>query len=189
MKKRKIVFDVDDVLWGFNERVSEMTGIPMKALVTYNINKNPTLTDKERKKIIDCYGSSETFKRIEWYDGVLDLLKLENNGYEVYINTNSLTDEIGELKRKQLKSVLALSDSRMSFNTISNPEHKSIDDDVYYFVDDSPHNIEKSNAEVNIVINKPWNTSENGVSIMKGKNIVRFDTLRQVLDYLFNKED
>lgn len=182
--KRRVVFDVDDILWGLNRVASDKAGVSYDKIVTYDVNDNPLLSEIERRKLLEAYSDPSTFKRIKWYSGIEDLLKLEQKGVEVYFNSNSFNIEISELKRKQLKSVLAISDSRLIFNTISDCKVKEVGDGVWCFVDDSPHNILNSSAVHNIMLKTPWNTSEYASDLLSDKSVVMLDTLEDILKYI-----
>lgn len=182
---KKVVFDVDDILWGLNERATERAGVDYKKLVVYDCKKNDVLSSEERSKMLEQYGSLELFEGIEWYDGIDKLVNLERAGYELYINSNSYTKEVADMKLKQLSSVLPLPPERFIMNVrLSCDTPKGIEDDVLFFVDDSPYNLVNSNAKHNLTISKPWNYSEWGISALAGKDVVRFSSLLEVLDYI-----
>lgn len=182
--KRKIVFDVDDILWGLNKIATDKVNIDYNKIVVYSAKENYLLTEDERKRLLEVYSNPDTFKHINWYDGVEDIIKLEQKGAEVYINSNSFNIEISELKRKQLKSILGLPDDRLILNVLTDCKKKEIGDGVWCFVDDSPHNIASSTAVHNIAIKTPWNTSKHALDVIGDKDIVILDTLKDVINHI-----
>lgn len=184
MNKRKIVFDVDDVLWDLNKIATSKAGVDYNKLEVFSANENPLLSEEERSQLIRAYCDPDSFKNIDWYDGIEDIVKLEKRGAEVYINSNSANIEISELKRKQLKSVLGLPDNRLILNIMNNPKKKEVGEGVWCFVDDSPHNILDSTAVHNIVVNKPWNTSRYSSELLEDKFFVRLNSLKEVLNHI-----
>lgn len=183
---KKVVFDVDDILWGLNKRSAKIAGIDYNKLTVYSASDNYNLTDSEKEKLISAYSSPSTFEEIKWYRGIEELPKLEELGAEVYINSNSFNAEIAELKREQLKSVLDFDDDRFILNIISDCKKKDIGDDVFCFVDDSPYNIKRSTAKYNIMIKLPWNSSESAKEIIGDKDVIMADNLEEVIELVNN---
>lgn len=139
-----------------------------------------------QSKIIESYYNLSTFENIEWYEGVSDIINIENFGVSVFINSNCMTEEIAKSKRCQLLEVANINTKRIKCNVINAKDcnNKIIDDDTDILIDDSPFNIAKSKAKLNILINHPWNTSQEGKKIMQGKNIIRFNNLKEINEYL-----
>lgn len=182
--KRKIVFDVDDILWGLNKIATDKANIDYNKIVVYSAKENYLLTEDERKRLLEVYSDPDTFRYINWYDGVEDIIKLQQKGAEVYINSNSFNIEISELKRKQLKSILDLPDDRLILNVLTDCKKKEIGDGVWCFVDDSPHNIASSTAVYNIAVKTPWNTSKHALDIIGDKDVIILDTLKDVINHI-----
>lgn len=189
MNDRSIVFDVDDVLWGLNKRVTSSLGIDYNKITDYSVKKISTLSDLEKKNLLNSYSNPEMFIDIKWYDGVKDILKLEDKGCKVYINSNSFSDKISNLKREQLKSVLPLPDNRLIFNNLSEGGKKEINERVFCFVDDNPYNIADSCATYNIMIKTPWNKSKDTLKMLSCKNVVILDSLIDIIVYIENLLD
>ena len=182
--KRKIVFDVDDILWGLNKIATDKANIDYNKIVVYSAKENYLLTEDERKRLLEVYSDPDTFRYINWYDGVEDIIKLQQKGAEVYINSNSFNIEISELKRKQLKSILDLPDDRLILNVLTDCKKKEIGDGVWCFVDDSPHNIASSTAVYNIAVKTPWNTSKHALDVIGNKDVIILDTLKDVINHI-----
>lgn len=187
--KKKVVFDVDDILWELCRKTCRLAGIDFDTFVLFRVKDNHLWTDEQKQKVIDIFNQNETFENIEWSDGIERINDL-NKICDVHINSNALTDDIIRLKREQLKQVIHIPDERVVMNIV-NLEHKGetkkvIDNDTYIFVDDSPHNVAMSPAKYNIMIRRPYNQSENGMSLLKGKNVIFCDDLNQVIDTIYD---
>ena len=177
MKKRKIVFDVDDTLWSLNKRVCKEINIPYENIITFSVYENPLLTDAEKEKLIAAYGNPEYFKNIQWFDGIERIIDLNA---DVYFHSNSMNVQCSKYKRKELRKVLDIPDDHI---IIENMREKKIDTDTFIFVDDAVHNILASNAEYNIMIRTPWNQSICVKELLK-KNVIVCENLNQVIDMI-----
>ena len=178
---KKIVFDLDDTLWSLCRRVASLTGVKYNDLVTFSIFDNPLLTDDDRARMLDAFNNAETFENIQWYEGVSDIMKLEQYGAEVYINSNCNIKEVADVKRRQLHELLDIPDERIILNVTSEHTKKDVGDDVYIFVDDSPHNMLYSNAKHKIMLDCPWNIN---CTELKKQHIVSFSRFDYICDYI-----
>lgn len=183
----KIVYDIDDTLWGLNKKVCEKLNIDENKIIKFEIRGIGELTEKQQDAIIKEYGNADNFKDIDWYEGVLDILKPEALGAEIHIKSNSVSKEIAKLKYTQLKSLINISDDRLQLHIITAKDckKKKLDGDMDIFIDDSPYNIANSTAKINIVLNHPWNMGKDAEEIMKGKKIIRFDTLEDINQFVY----
>lgn len=172
---RKVIFDVDDTLWSLNKRVSEITGIDYGKFTVFLVHDNTNLTEDEKQEMLRLYADTDTFRDIEWDDGIEHIGSIPA---DIYINSNNSTEEIAKVKREQLHSVLEIPDNHIVMNITglkkSSITKKIIDEDTYILVDDSLHNIEMSTAVYNIVIRKPWNQHS---PVPKNKHIIFVDSL------------
>ena len=163
---QKVIFDVDDTLWSLNKRVARITGIDYNKLTIFSVHDNTNLTEKEKQEMLRVYADTDTFRDIEWDDGI------------EHINSNNSTEEIAKVKREQLHSILNIQDDHIIMNITglkkSSITKKVIDGDTYILIDDSLHNIEMSTAVYNIIIRRPWNQNS---PIPAGKNIIFVDDL------------
>ena len=180
---KKVVFDVDDVLWSLNRRVASIANVDYDKIITYSITDNPILSSDEKKRILDVYFDDSIFEDIEWYPAIKFLNTINA---DVYINSNALTERAAELKRTQLLRVLNIPADNIRINIISDPKHKQIDDDTYIFVDDSPYNIINSSAKFNIMLNCPWNISPEGLQVLaeRNKSVIKCDSLDGIIDVI-----
>lgn len=150
---KKVVFDVDDILWSLNEKASNDAGVDRNNIVTYNPRKNPLLSDEEKHRLIKSYTNPTLFENIKWYDGISRINTLKA---DVSINSNALSASAAESKRAQLKQVLTLPDDKIQINIVEQGKgKKSIGEDVYIFVDDCPDNVLNSRATYNIMMKCP----------------------------------
>lgn len=177
---RKIVFDVDDVLWSLNRKMTQMTNIDYNKLVIYDINANPELTPDEKARIYAAYKDKALYEHIQWDESVH---LINHINADIYVNSNVLSAEIEALKREQLKRVLLIPDKNIQMNIVANHVSKSIDSDTYIFVDDCPYNIMNSKAQYNIMLACPWNTS---AAVQKelmsnGKRVIICETLGAIV--------
>lgn len=172
---RKVIFDVDDTLWSLNKRVAKIAGIDYNKLTIFSVHDNTNLTEDEKREMLRIYADTDAFRDIEWDAGIEHIASIPA---DIYINSNNSTEEIAEVKRKQLHSILDIPDDHIVMNITglkkSSITKKIIDNDTYILVDDSLHNIEMSTAVYNIVIRRPWNQYS---PIPKNKNIIFVDNL------------
>lgn len=184
----KIVYDIDDTLWGLNKKICEKLNIDENKITKFEIHGIDELTKAEQDSIIYEYTNSDNFRNICWYKGIYDILAPEKLGAQIYIKSNSTSKEIAELKYIQIKQLINIDDSRLQLHiiTVGECKKKELDSDMEIFIDDSPYNIANSTAKVNIILNHPWNTSMDALEIMAGKNVIRFDTLEEINDFVYN---
>lgn len=177
-----IVFDVDDILWPLNRKMAKIANVEYEKITTYDIRTNPNFTDAEKRKISEVYQSEELFRSINWYNGIE---RINDINADVRINSNTFSRETADLKIAQLKEVLQLSDDKIQVNLVTSVHHyKTIDSNVYIFVDDSPINIAASNAQHNIMLARPWNLSErtsNQFASLRGDLII-CESLNEIID-------
>ena len=182
---RKVVFDVDDILWSLNRRVCKQTGIPYEEIITFSIHENPLLTESEKEKMLKQYGNPESFKNIPWFDGIKRIMELKA---DVYINSNSLNEDCSYYKTKELQQVLNMPNNHIIINIVGQKKtdsiRKIINEDTYIFVDDSPDNVASSHAKYNIMICTPWNQSEKMKELTKEKNVIFCKDLNEVIDVI-----
>ena len=180
-KNKIVVFDVDDILWALNRKMTAMTGIDYEKLHVYSILENQLLPETERNAAYAVYTGHELFENIEWYDGIE---RINTLNADVRINSNSLNEKAAELKRTQLKQVLNLSDDKIIIHNVKDEKKKTMIEDTFILVDDSPYNIAKSTAQFNIVLKQPWNTSPEMQKLMRQnrKGYIYCDSLAHIID-------
>lgn len=181
---KKIIFDVDDILWSLNKRMTDKAGLIYENQITFRTEDNPLLTTAQKEKAMTILRDNTTFENIKWHDGIE---RINNIPADIYINSNSLSQETADTKRKQLHDVLNIPDDHMTLNvtvSASAIKQKKIDNDTFIFVDDSPHNLSMSTAKYNIALIRPWNTSNIGKTIIKESNrkVIYCESLNKIID-------
>ena len=152
-----VVYDMDDVLWPLNEHACSLTGIDYGKLCQYSLGDNPLLTKDEVKKLSQMYTNVDLWRDLKWERGAKSIHKLQDCGVKVMINSNCLSEEVASFKRSFVGRDLKLPEPQIVLNVTTNWRKKKMIDNTFIFVEDSPHNIEKSNAKYTIIIDKPWN--------------------------------
>lgn len=158
----EIIYDVDDVLWPLVDRVFAKLKIPLEKETDFNFQANKLLTDQEKSDLLASFSDPQTFDQMNFYPGFEDILRPEELGAKVFINSNSYSEAIAKQKRQQIQAVLPnLSKDRLTLNIISDHANKKrIRPNAFIFVDDSPYNIALSDALINILPLKYWNDTE-----------------------------
>lgn len=186
-EKLKVVYDCDDVLWDLNTHVAVLKGVDPNCLVNFAMLENEALTMAERQAMLAGFRDAESFVDIEFYEGASEILRAEELGATVMINSNAYNAAIAELKRKQLLELLpALTSEKLRINVID-PDgacHKEIERDLFIFVDDSPFNIALSEAKINIMPTRLWNVTPAAKEIVRGKNVVWIDDLVKINQFV-----
>lgn len=164
-----VVYDVDDILWPLMERVTKRLGIDYeRATYLFSIHDNPKLTPAERRAILESFANPAIFEDIEFYPGIEDILKVEQLGARVMINSNAFNADIAHLKTEQLLAkVPGLTPENIQMNIIhiADNHKKRMNPDTVIFIDDSEHNIMLSPAVVNVMpVNRPlWCTNHEAI--------------------------
>lgn len=182
-----IVFDIDDILWPLNKRVAKITGIDYSKLQTFFVKNNTLLSDYEKDLVFKAYFDPNIFKDIEWYHGAEKIMELEKYGVNVYINSNCGNHDIAKLKYDQIHKLIDIPDKQLILNILDasgKDKKKEIGDNVWAFIDDSPHNLLSAKAKYLYTLNTLWNTN---VPELDKLNIKRFDTLEEIIDDLIKE--
>lgn len=187
ISSRKIVFDVDDVLWSFNARVCRRAGIDERKLTTYNTTECHLLTDGEKRTLLERYSDCDSFMDIVWNDGTEKIHTLRKNGDRLYANSNCFGHEVAQVKGMQLMEGLGFDPDSMSLNVVEHGKRnkKEIGSDVDIFVDDNLHNVACSQATLNIVPEKPWNLNPVERNVVTGMdNVISMPDTNCVMAFL-----
>lgn len=178
---RLVVFDLDDVAWSLNGRICDKYGIDITKIEDFYISHNDKLSKKEQEILLSSYSNPVFFRDIQWYEGFARIFELEQFGCKVYINSNNLSREIAEIKRWQLINILKFPEDRLILNVVNDGRHKELQEGIFVLVEDSPYNIVKSTATYNIITKRPWNQSKQASEILRGKDCIFCDTLKEEL--------
>ena len=184
-KAMKIIFDMDDVLWSLMGTICTMHNININNITRFSIPDCDMLSDEEKQVILKSFKDINTFRQIPMLPSACRIKRLVKTGHDVYVYSHSLAPEIAEYKTTKLKE-LGLDNQHIQCTCIVQ-EHatsadKGVDYDTDIFIDDSIHNINRSNAKQNIIINRPWNTS--GEDKLDKTNIKRYASLCELMDDL-----
>ena len=170
MRPEVIIFDMDDVMWDLNKRVAKITGIPYEKFTCFSVYDNPNITSKERESVLTAYNRTDTYKDIIFLDPVIDLINAVYYTYQeypVHIVSNCATEAIRNVKLPQLMSVLDLPETHIHLNVIdvkTQTKTKTLPENIFIIVDDSPHNIILAKAKHKIMPARPHNDIlENGM--------------------------
>lgn len=186
-----VVYDVDDLMWPLTIRLAQRGGIDVeRVLSNFTIRGNPLLTPEEQHYIIDGFGKVESFRDIQFYDGVQDILKPRELGAKVVINSNSFSQEISEAKTEQLLAAvpgLGLSDIQMNVINYSGAQSKALHRDIAFLAEDSPHNVAKSDALCSVVPSyMNWAVCPSAIQTMLGKRVVARSTLTEINQFIYD---
>lgn len=182
-----VIFDMDSTLWPFNRKLVQAMGLT-KPMNIYYVIGSPELTLEQQKIAMQCFKDPDFYRDIEFYDGIEDLLRPEELGAEVRIETNSMSRAVSDLKPPQLlAAVRGLTPEHIHCHTLDSPQDKpkSIDPRVTVLVEDSPHTVAVSPAQMNVLMRISWNSSAEGVRVMMGKRVRWFGSLREINDYVY----
>lgn len=173
---RKIIFDMDDVLWGYTKYVMSQVNIPYEKHIDFNVAKSPLLTPEEKQRFWHAYGDPSFCKNVQFYPGIRGLLQLPRFGAEPWIKSNSRNREIADFKFDCLTTTLPeLPAEHIVLNLIDQPttsaSGKVYDEDTFAVIDDSPYNILGSPAKYNIMPMHPWNQSREARAMLAHKNV------------------
>lgn len=182
----EIIYDVDDVLWPLVDRVFARLNIPLEKETDFDFQSNPALTANEKQAILTGFSDPHTFDDMNFYPQLSEILQVEELGARVYINSNSYSADIIERKRAQIQAQLPnFPSERLTLNLITDHANKKqIRANTFIFVDDSPYNIALSNALINILPEKNWNTSEVSRKYMADSGGIFIEPTRKNLEHI-----
>lgn len=185
-----IVFDVDDVLWPLIHRVAKRGGLnPAKCTAIFKIRDNHLLTKAEQDYIIESFADAKVFENIPFYPGVANILRPQELGAIVRINSNSFSEEIAALKTEQLLAAvpgLKLEQIQMNITDHDGAHRKPLAPETTILVEDSPSNVRLSPALLNVMpSNLAWTHCANAVQTMAGKRVAWRPNLLQINALLY----
>ena len=157
--KRKVVFDIDDVLWGLTHRVVQQLSIKYQDWITFQVLQNERYSMETRIAINNAFRDPATFANMQFYTGVERIMDIEEYGAIVQIKSNSFSEAVAVSKRQQLLCAIpGLREEQLYLPIVD--EHttmqKRFDDDTFISIDDSPSNIAGSPACFNFMPYTPW---------------------------------
>ncbi len=174
LRRALVYFDVDDTLWPLTRRVSQDLKIPFERFQEFKIIENKQMSLVERLAVNEAFRDPRTFLDMNFYDGVEDLLQLEEYGADVRIKTNSLSPEVIKVKQPQiLDAIHGLRPEAVEFGLVNEHTaiHKETPPDILIFADDSPYYVQSSLAKYNILPRMPYNQTEKASKMMASKTV------------------
>lgn len=181
-------FDFDDVLHPLEYRIVDDLGIPPhKFLHTFHMPTNPLLSEAERQAIIAAFANPKYFYDIEFMPGIENLLKPQEYGARVKVESNAYSKQIGDLKRDQLlAAVPGLKPEQVVVHIIdfSRTYQKQLDPETTILHDDSPYNAEQSSALlISMPAWMPWTYSPAAIKQLSGRIVSWHDDLQNMIDF------
>lgn len=181
---KKIVFDCDDVLHDLNGKLCRENGINIEKITVFNIYQSSMLTQREKETLMGCYKNAETFAHIDWYPEAERLHEIQEAGGDIFINSNCFNEKTAYYKKQQLLK-LGIPEDHIFLNIITQPDsHKGVGEDIFINVDDHPFNIVNSSAEINVLMDKPWNHSKEAEKELDGCSYSRVLNLGDAIDFI-----
>lgn len=187
MENGCIAYDYDDVLYPFFMRVVRKMGWNYGDVKDFHLDSNPALPRWEVEQAVKYMYSDETFREIDFFPGVEDILRPQLEfGVRVIINTNSVSEKAHQMKFEQLQAKvpeLTWENYHGGIVTHDTSRQKLTYPGTQIFVDDSPYNIAMSTASLNIMRQMPWNMTPKAQEQVQDKNPLWFMTLREIVNF------
>ena len=185
-RKRKTVFDVDDVMWPLNEHVAWAAGVDFSKIVTFYSHDNPILSQEEKNRLYNAYQLPFVHSHMDFYpDARLIAYIARDPRFDAWICSNSVNQQSVDDKTKNLTR-LFMSDYdlftvQMNLIAMADSRRKKMPEDIWCLVDDNPINAIESNAEHVLMPRKPWNQSEWGLKMLGPimKKVLFFNTIAE----------
>ncbi len=174
VEPKLVVWDIDDIVWDSQGRISERLNIPFQDLVEFHILENERLTIEQREAVNACYQDCVFYRDIKFYPGFERIMELEQYGARLQFNSNQFSLEVAEDKKQQIRAILP--DARpeiFHFNIIDGATtiKKKFPDDSFIVIDDSPYNIARSPAPHNIMPIVPWTQTAKAQAMVAHQNV------------------
>lgn len=185
----EVAYDCDDVLWPYVLRVAEHVGIDINTWTEFLIPNNAHWPAESQKRANEIMLDPQLFREIKFDRGIKDILRPQEFGVRVKINSDSISEEIIELKKEQLYAAiprLKPENLRMNLITLNQAKGKTLGANTLIFADDSPFNIAASTAEINVMRAWPWNVSPNARRMVAKQRCVKwFDSLEEINCFVY----
>lgn len=184
----KIFYDVDDILHNLTERTAARVGVDMSLWIDYRIQDSPYYTPEQVEQIVRTFEEPDIFQEMQFYPGAEAILAPRQLGAYVGLNTNSFTQAVADTKMPQLLAHvphLCESDVINNICGAAGALRKELDPQTFIFVDDSPYNIARSPAQINVMMKKPYNVTPHAYEVMSGKQVFQFDTLTEINAFVY----
>ena len=176
--KLKVVYDLDDTVWGLNDVVyRRRMGLDPQIATYYNFIDNPSLTDEQKKHIRMLYENPDVFCECEFYPGVERIYDLEKTGCaDVWICSSCLNEQVMDVKIHRLYHEVP-NINKTHLRLSCDGSHKRESGNI--LVDDRLQNIINEDFTYNILIDKPYNQCD---SFPEGKIVYRVSSLNEAVN-------
>lgn len=171
---RKVVFDLDDVLWGYADHLMRQIRIPYQKHIEFKVEEDPLLAPEERERLQAAFGEVRFCGGLEFYPGLSGIMNLQRYGADPQIKSNSFSREIADYKLHRLAEALPELPTEKICLEVIGPQtttQKDFDDDAFAVVDDCPYHIACSKAAFNIMPIHPWNQTAKARRLVAGKKV------------------
>lgn len=184
-----VIYDMDDILHPYAEAIAQNCGVELSTWQHFYAPDNGWPDDVVARVNQEFY-NPKYFRDIKFFPGIKDILRPHQElGINVGINTNGITDEIEALKREVLMAAVPkLTDEMIvvNRNLLNQVCDKTLPPRTLIYVEDNPHHVIKSTAELNLIRTWPWNTSEAARQILKPvRRYVYQDDLQEINSFIY----
>lgn len=185
-----IVYDVDDILWGLMPRIAARGRLdPQICYALFDLSNNEQLSPDERDYIITSFADADIFRDINFYPGIDQLLRPQELGAKVKINSNCYSHDIAELKITQLlRAIPELTSADIQVNVIDHSQttRKPLDPTTTILIDDSPHNIANSPALLNIMPSYvAWSSHPSAKQQVQHQSVIWQPSLEAINNFVY----
>lgn len=174
----RVVYDVDDTLWGLNKVVFPLidSSLTEEDAIIYECAENPRLTSEQRRKALQLYGDPDVFSSCEFYEGVDRICDIEKNGLaETWISSSNFNE--GTRDVKLIRLLHRIPDLKLHHICMTvNGDHRRVQGHI--LVDDRPQNVIDNDFMYYVIIRKPYNKDFN---FPENKNVIMVDSLSEAI--------
>lgn len=179
-----IVYDMDDVLNNLNDYVSSALEIPIQNFSIFNISKIDTLTENEKRRILEMYSNPNTFKHLAFRDSAYRIFNAARTGKaNVFIHSNNFKQEIADVKTKRILAEIPGAKIENISMTVASADGKRAFTGADIIVEDGFENCLRYESKcMKILIDKPWNQCKTYGYIKDPDDIIRVGSLREAVN-------
>lgn len=186
-----ITMDYDDIFWPFVGRVAQRLGIDLASWTEFYAPMNQHWPAGLLERANELLADPEIYRDIVFDPGIKDILRPQELGARILINSNSPSKEIIELKKEQLMAAVpGLKPENLRFNLIklNTVSEKTLSPQTLIFVDDNPYHVLASTAPITIMRQWPWNMSASAKRLLaKKQRVVRLDSLDKINKFIYHR--
>lgn len=186
-RSRLVVFDNDDTLCNTLDVILAAAGLNPEDFTDYHTELNPEIGLAGMRRLEQAFLREDLYGLIEYDPSVKRMDEIVKLGAPVYIESNTVSQKIGEIRRQQLLShIPALQAESIHMNVITQEQslQKVIPKNTFIFVDDSPYNVAISTAEINIMRARRWNITKKARRMVASKRVIWLPDLDKIIDMI-----